>query len=129
MLESVWTRSPAETFGIFFIGLALCEIFVARAAIRLGSDFPRRRPFLYGAAVGAGFAVALLAYFVGVTAFDGLEGSALGVAEKARIAAFPFALPLPADASAWLVGAALLAQNVVLGVPFGFIFQKSRLFA
>lgn len=133
MLNSIWSRSPWEAFLFFAIGLALWETVAARAAIRLGSNAPRLRPFAFGSWSGFFFGVALFVYFLSVSgaAFSGVEGNAPSVWEKAKIASFPTSAALGNGGNGvatWFAGATLFLQETILGAAFGVVFRASKLF-
>lgn len=53
MFDSIWSRPSWEIFAFFAFGTALAVTVCARAAFRVGADYPRRRPIWFGAEVGA----------------------------------------------------------------------------
>lgn len=124
MFDSIWSRPSWEIFAFFAFGTALAATVCARAALRLGADYPRRRPILFGAEVGAALGLAILAYLWASTnpAFDEIDGAALSVWEKARRAGFPTSALLSrwfGTGCDWVAGAALICQTTALGAVWG----------
>lgn len=124
MFDSIWSRPSWEIFAFFAFGTALASTVCARAAFRLGGDYPRRRPILFGAEVGAALGLAVLAYLWASTnpRFDELDGVALSVWEKTRLAGFPTSSllkPLSGTSCEFLFGAALVAQTAFVGAFWG----------
>ncbi len=124
MFESIWNRPGWEIFAFFAFGTALAATVCARAALRLGSDYPRRRPILFGAKVGAALGLAICAYLWASTnpRFDELDGAALSVGEKARLAGFPTSAllrRLNETVCEFLYVAASIAQTTALGALWG----------
>lgn len=124
MFDSIWGRPGWEIFAFFAFGTVLAATVCARAALRLGADYPRRRPILFGAEVGAALGLAVFAYLWTATnpAFDEIDGAALSVWEKARLAAFPTSQILThliKDGCEMLWGAALVVQTAFVGALWG----------
>ncbi|MBQ9127994.1 MAG: hypothetical protein IJY15_09590 [Thermoguttaceae bacterium] len=124
MFDSIWSRPSWEIFAFFAFGTALASTVCARAALRLGSDYPRRRPILFGAEVGAALGLALWAYLWASTnpRFDEIDGAALSVWEKARLVGAPTTKVVSfwfKDGCEGLCGAALVAQTACVGAFWG----------
>lgn len=126
MFDSIWSRPSWEIFAFFAFGTVLALTVCARGALRLGSDYPRRRPILFGAEVGATLGLAVCAYLWASTnpAFDEIDGAALSVAEKARLAAFPLSTILTrwqGTGCGFLLGAVFVVQTALIGALWGAI--------
>ena len=124
MFDSIWGRPDWEIFAFFAFGTVLAATVCARAALRLGADYPRRRPTLFGAEVGAFLGLAICAYLWASTnpAFDEIDGAALSVLEKARLAGFPTSTLLTSlngTGCEFLFGAALVVQTTLIGAIWG----------
>ena len=124
MFESIWERPVWEIFAFFSLGTALAATVGARAALRLGVDYPSRRPICFGAEIGAALGVAICAYLWAATnpTFEELDGAALSVCEKARLAGFPTSeilTRLSETCCAALYGAALAVQTALIGAAWG----------
>ena len=124
MFDSIWLRPGWEIFAFFAFGTALVATVCARAALRLGADYPRRRPTLFGAEVGAAFGLAICVYFWASTnpAFDEIDGAALSAWEKARLAGFPtsgFLTSLFGTSCEWIGCAAFVLQSALVGAAWG----------
>ncbi|MBQ9801198.1 MAG: hypothetical protein IJO40_14860 [Thermoguttaceae bacterium] len=124
MYDSIWSRPSWEIFAFFAFGTILAATVCARGALRLGGDFPRRRPVVFGAEVGAALGLAICVYLWASTnpAFDELDGSALSVWEKARLAGFPTSTLLTrlnGTRCEFFFGAALVAQTALVGALWG----------
>lgn len=124
MLDSIWSRPGWEIFAFFAFGTVLAVTVCARAALRLGADYPRRRPIGFGAKVGAAIGLAVCAYLWASTnpAFDEIDGAALSVCEKFRLAGFPISAVLTRlfeTCCVWIGGAAFVAQTTALGAFWG----------
>lgn len=129
MLDSIWSRPAWEIFAFFAFGTVLAATVCARGALRLGGDYPRRRPILFGAEVGAFLGLAICAYLWASTnpTFDEIDGAALSVGEKARLAGFPTSalLTLSNETTCVLLhGAALVAQTTLVGALWGAIVLR-----
>lgn len=124
MFDSIWSRPSWEIFAFFAFGTALAATVGARAALRLGGDYPRRRPVVFGAEVGAALGLAICVYLWASTnpAFDEIDGAALSVWEKARLAGFPTSTllkRLSGTSCEFFFGAALVAQTALVGALWG----------
>jgi hypothetical protein len=124
MFDSIWSRPSWEIFAFFAFGIALAATVCARAALRLGADYPRRRPTLFGAEVGAFLGLAICVYLWASTnpRFDEIDGAALSVWEKARIAGFPLSSLLTSCTGTgckWIGCAAFAAQTALVGAIWG----------
>ncbi len=124
MFDSIWERPSWEIFAFFAFGIALAATVCARAAIRCGADYPRRRPIGFGAEIGAFIGLALCFYFWVSTnpTFDEIDGASRSVWEKARLAGFPtttFLKRLHGTCCEFLWGAALVVQTSALGAIWG----------
>ncbi len=124
MFDSIWGRPDWEIFTFFTFGTVLAATVCARAALRLGADYPRRRPTLFGAEVGAFLGLAICAYLWASTnpAFDEIDGAALSVWEKARLAGFPTSTLLTSlneIGCEFLFGAAFIVQTTLIGAIWG----------
>lgn len=124
MFDSIWSRPSWEIFAFFALGTALAATVCARAALRLGADYPRRRPMLFGAEVGAALGLAICVYFWASTnpRFDEIDGAALSAWEKARLAGFPTSVFLTyclGKSCGWIGVAAFVAQTTLVGVGWG----------
>lgn len=124
MFDSIWIRPDWEIFAFFAFGTALVATVCARAAFRLGSDYPRRRPTLFGAEVGAILGLAVCVYFWASTnpTFDEIDGAALTVWEKASRAGFPTSALLTrlfGTSCGWIGGAAFVVQTTLVGAIWG----------
>ncbi len=124
MFDSIWGRPDWEIFTFFAFGTVLAATVCARAALRLGADYPRRRPTLLGAEVGAFLGLAICAYLWASTnpAFDEIDGAALGVWEKARLAGFPTSTllnSLNGTDCEFLFGATFVVQTTLIGAIWG----------
>ncbi|MBQ8286919.1 MAG: hypothetical protein IJZ10_11560 [Thermoguttaceae bacterium] len=124
MFDSIWSRPDGEIFLFFAIGTVLAATVCARAALRLGADYPRRRPTLFGAEVGAFLGLAICAYLWASSnpAFDEIDGAALSVWEKARLAGFPTSTILKSlngTSCEFLFGAAFIVQTTLIGAIWG----------
>ena len=124
MFDSIWIRSGWEIFAFFAFGIALAVTVCARAAFRLGVDYPRRRPTLFGAEVGAALGLAVCVYLWASTnpRLDEIDGAALSVWEKARLAGFPTANLLTRcleTCCEWISVAAFVVQTTFVGAIWG----------
>ncbi len=124
MFDSIWSRPSWEIFVFFAFGTALALTVCARAALRLGADYPRRRPILFGAEIGAALGLAVLVCLWASTnpAFDEIDGASLSFGEKARLAGFPFAAVLSyffEKSCEWINGAAFVVQTALVGALWG----------
>lgn len=124
MFDSIWSRPAWEIFAFFAFGTVLAATVCARGALRLGADYPRRRPILFGSEVGAALGLAVLACLWASTnpTFDEIDGAALSVGEKTRLAGFPTTLLVSSwlkDGCDWICGAAFVAQTTALGAFWG----------
>lgn len=124
MFDSIWSRPSWEIFAFFAFGTALAATVCARAAFRLGGDYPRRRPTLFGAEVGAFLGLAICVYLWASTnpRFDEIDGAALSVWEKARLAGFPTTALLTSwfgTGCGWISGAAFVVQTTLVGAIWG----------
>lgn len=124
MFDSIWSRPSWEIFAFFAFGTVLAATVCARGALRLGGDYPRRRPIGFGAEVGAFLGVAVCVYLWASTnpTFDEIDGAALSAWEKARLAAFPTSTLLTrlnGTVCEFLNGAALVAQTTFVGAIWG----------
>ncbi|MBQ2849815.1 MAG: hypothetical protein IJE77_04985 [Thermoguttaceae bacterium] len=124
MFDSIWSRPSWEIFAFFAFGIALAATVCARAALRLGADYPLRRPVLFGAEVGAFLGLAICVFLWASTnpKFDEIDGAALNAWEKARLAGFPTTkalslLNIGSCELAW--AAAFVAQSSILGAIWG----------
>lgn len=124
MFDSIWSRPSWEIFAFFAFGTVLAVTVCARAAFRVGADYPRRRPTLFGAEVGAFLGLAIAAYLWASTnpAYDEIDGAPLSVWVKARLAGFPTSellKRLDGTSCEFLFGAALVVQTTLLGAIWG----------
>lgn len=124
MFDSIWSRPSWEIFAFFAFGTALASTVCARGALRLGSDYPIRRPVLFGAEVGAALGLAICAFLWASTnpSFDEIDGAALNAWEKARLAGFPTSTLLKrlnGTGCEFFFGAASIAQTALVGALWG----------
>jgi hypothetical protein len=124
MFDSIWGRPGWEVFAFFAFGTALAATVGARAALRLGSDYPSRRPVVFGAEVGFLLGLAICAYFWASTnpAFDEIDGAALSVWQKTRLAGFPTSILLTrllGTGCEWTAVVAFALQTALVGAIWG----------
>lgn len=124
MFDSIWSRPSWEIFAFFAFGTALAATVCARGALRLGADYPRRRPIWFGAEIGAAFglAVCVCLWASSNPAFDEIDGASLSVWEKARLAGFPISTVLTSlleESCEWISGAAFVVQTTLVGALWG----------
>ncbi|MBR4834570.1 MAG: hypothetical protein IKU86_09635 [Thermoguttaceae bacterium] len=123
MFDSIWHRPSWEIFVFFAFGIVLATTVCARGAIRCGVDYPRRRPIIFGAEVGAFIGLALCFYFFVSTnpTFDEIDGATRSVWDKARLAGFPTTLLNCWNRTGCGVscGVALVVQTTIIGAIWG----------
>lgn len=124
MFDSIWSRPGWELFAFFALGTVLAATVCARAALRLGVDYPRRRPILFGAEVALflGFAICVYLASSSNPRFDEIDGAALSAWEKARLAGFPTSdilTRLFGTGCKWIGGVAFVAQTTLVGAIWG----------
>ena len=124
MFDSIWSRPGWEIFAFFAFGIALAATVCARAALRLGADYPRRRPIRLGAEIGAAFGLAICVYLWASTnpRLDEIDGAAVSAWEKARLAGFPASTFLTScleKSCGWGDVAAVVVQTTFVGAVWG----------